>query len=133
MKFFLIFVTVLASFQMATANAYQSRSNGINWDKNGNAVCTYGQIKSCQTAAFQGDRGAKQYVDQRIANNPNPNKTTFYNYSPPAKAPVVSQTKPTAKAVTPSIKVVSPTKPSTKLVPPSCSAQMKKLYGSDCR
>ena len=115
-KLSIIGITLIASFQMATANAYVSRSNGINWDKNGNAVCTYGQIKSCQTAAFQGDRGAAEYVNQRIANNPNPNKTTFYNYSPPAKAPVAT-----------------PSKPTTKLVPPSCSAAMKKLYGSDCR
>jgi len=128
MKFLLTLVAALASFQMATANAYVSRSNGINWDKNGNAVCTYGQIKSCQTAAFQGDMGAKAYVDQRIANNPNPNKTTFYNYSPPAKAPVVS---PTTNMNKKTAAVVNA--PKQTVTKPSCSAAMQKLYGSDCR
>ncbi len=128
MKYLLTLVAALVSFQMATANAQVSRKNGINWDKNGNAVCTYGQIKSCQTAAFQGDRGAQQYVDQRIANNPNPNKTTFYNYSPPAKAPVVS---PTTKMNNKTAAVVNA--PKQTVTKPSCSAAMQKLYGSDCR
>jgi hypothetical protein len=38
--------------------------NGIQWDKNGNPVCTYGAIKSCQVAAGQGDLAAKAYVSQ---------------------------------------------------------------------
>jgi len=98
-------LAVVVATQMASANA----ASRINFDRNGNPVCSYGQIRSCQAAAGLGDMGAKQYVDQRIANNPNPNKTTFYNYSPPAP-----------------VKVVTPTRP-------TCSAAMQRIYGADCR
>lgn len=81
---------------------------------NGIASCTYGNIKGCQTAAYQGSGSAQAYLDQRIANNPNPNKTTFYNYNPPPKTTTAAKTPAVVKA-------------------PSCSPAMQKLYGSDCR
>ena len=83
MKFRFTAIVVFAA-STSISQAYVSYNNGVNWDKNGSAVCTYGQLKSCGYAAAQGDRSAANYLDQRIANNPNPNKNTFYNYQPPS-------------------------------------------------
>ena len=79
--------------------------NGVKY-VGGIPSCSYGDLRSCGAAAAQNSPTATQYMNQRIANNPNPNKTTFYNYSPPAKAPV---------------NTVKSNPPATTYYKPSCS------------
>jgi hypothetical protein len=72
MKKILFFIASALIYSGAAFSATPvSVKNGINWDKNGNPVCTYGAIKSCQTAAAYGDSTAKAYVKQ-IQNSKKP-------------------------------------------------------------
>jgi hypothetical protein len=87
--------------------------NGVKY-VGGIPSCSYGNLRSCGAAAAQNSPTATQYMNQRIANNPNPNKTTFYNYNPPVKA-VVSN--PAPKYVAPVQNVVKA--PVSKYNPPA--------------
>jgi hypothetical protein len=94
--------------------------NGVKY-VGGIPSCSYGNLRSCGAAAAQNSPTATEYMNQRIANNPNPNKTTFYNYNPPAKAVVnvpVSKYNPPAKAP---VNIVKSKPPATTNYKPPCS------------